>query len=307
MQGKQGSAISITVGVSADLKFDKLVLAYRPEGASEFLGREMKSVAEGRYGAEIPTSATGGNVVAYYIEAEDAEGNAIASKGSVDAPMVIALSSSRTAAIRKVVEPEHNEEEEEAPKYRYFAALLFGTGFGWATGVGDVNHDVSINPAGMALAGLGQVAPEFGYWMSSSLMLSLQLRYQFVTGTTDVYANGKVYHAADYAFAAFAKATWRWGDESLHPFFSLAAGGGQIRHVVTFGTKLIPPPNACGPNGTQTCVDTIAAGPILIGPGGGITYDLMDRLALVGQINTVLGFPTFTFNVDVNVGVAFGF
>ncbi len=305
MQGKQGSAISITVGVSPDLKFDKLVLAYRPEGASEFLGREMKSVAEGRYGAEIPTSATGGNVVAYYIEAEDAEGNPVASKGTVDSPMVIALSSSRSAAIRKVVEPEHPEEEEEAPTYRYFAALLFGTGFGWATGVGDVNHDVSINPAGMALAGLGQLAPEVGYWMSSSLMLSLQLRYQFVTGTTDVYANGKVYHAADYAFAAFAKATWRWGEDKFHPFFSLAAGGGQIRHVVTFGTKLIPAD--CGPHMNQTCVDTIAAGPILIGPGGGITYDLTDRLAVVGQANSVLGFPTFTFNIDLNVGVAVGF
>src|SRR5213078_2050042 len=37
-EAKQGSAISITVGVSPDLKFDKLILAYRPEGASEFLG-----------------------------------------------------------------------------------------------------------------------------------------------------------------------------------------------------------------------------------------------------------------------------
>jgi len=219
--------------------------------------------------------------------------------------MVIALSSSRSAGIRKVTEPDHNEEEEEAPSYRYFAALLFGTGFGWATGVGDVNHDVSINPAGMALAGLGQLAPEVGYWMSSSLMLSLQLRYQFVSGPTDVYANGKVYHAADYAFAAFAKATWRWGDDKLHPFFSLAAGGGQIRHVVTFGSKLIPAD--CGPHMNQTCVDTIAAGPILIGPGGGITYDLTDRFAVVGQANSVLGFPTFTFNIDLNVGVAMGF
>ncbi|HXJ21161.1 MAG TPA: tetratricopeptide repeat protein [Polyangia bacterium] len=304
-QSKQGSAISITVGVSPDLKFDRIVLAYRPEFAAEFLGREMKSVAEGRYGAEIPTSATGGNTVAYYIEAQDAEGNSVASKGTVDAPMVITLSSSRAAAVRKPAEPERNEEEEEAPNYRYFAALLFGTGFGWATGVGDVNHDVSINPAGMALAGLGQIAPEFGYWMSSSLMLSLQLRYQFVTGTTDVYANNHVYHAANYAFAAFAKATWRWGDEKWHPFFSLAAGGGQIRHVVTYGSKLIPP--TCGPQGNQTCVDTIAAGPVLIGPGGGITYDLMDRFALVAQANSVLGFPNFTFNIDLNIGVAVGF
>src|SRR5579863_7117801 len=76
--GKKGSAISITVGVQPDVKFDKMVLAYRPEGAAEFLGREMKAVAEGRYGAEIPTTATLGATVAYYVEADDADGNAVA-------------------------------------------------------------------------------------------------------------------------------------------------------------------------------------------------------------------------------------
>ncbi|MFL5307260.1 MAG: tetratricopeptide repeat protein [Polyangia bacterium] len=303
-EAKQGSAISITVGVSPDLKFEKLVLAYRPEGATEFLGREMKAVAEGRYGAEIPTTATAGNVVAYYIEADDAEGNAIATKGTVEAPMTIALSGGH-AIVKKKPEPGEGGEEEEAPDYRYFAALSLGTGFGWATGVGDVNHDVSINPPGMAWARLGHIAPEFGYWMSSSLMLSLQLRYQFVTGTTDVHSGGKVFHSANYAFAAFAKATWRWGEEKIHPFFSLSAGGGQIRHVVTFGSKLIPAD--CGPNMNQTCIDTIAAGPILIGPGGGVTYDLTDRFAVVAQANSVLGFPNFTFNIDIDLGVAMGF
>jgi tetratricopeptide (TPR) repeat protein len=306
-EAKRGSAISITVGVPPDLKFDKLVLAYRPEGGAEFLGREMKAVAEGRYGAEIPTTATAGNVVAYYIEADDADGNAVASKGSADQPLTIALSGGVAAARKKPAAREEAEEaEDETPDHRYFAALMLGTGFGWATGVGDVNHDVSINPPGMAWAKLGQIAPEVGYWMSSSLMLSIQLRYQFVTGTTDVYTTNKVYHGANYAFAAFAKATWRWGEDDWHPFFSLAAGGGQIRHVVTFGSKLIPPP-ACGPQGTQTCVDTIAAGPILVGPGGGISYDLTDRFALIAQANSVLGFPNFTFNVDIDVGVAAGF
>ncbi len=306
-EAKQGSAISITVGVSPDLKFEKLVLAYRPEGASEFLGREMKEVAEGRYGAEIPTTATGGNYVAYYIEADDAQGTAIATKGTVEAPMTIALSKGVAAVTKKKPpEPPPGGEEQEAPDYRYFAALSLGTGFGWATGVGDLNHDVSINPPGMAWAKLGHIAPEFGYWLSSSLMLSLQLRYQFITGTTDVYRSNMQYHAANYAFAAFAKATWRWGDDSWHPFFSLAAGGGQIRHVVTFGTKSIPRPD-CGPMMNQTCVDTIAAGPILLGPGGGISYDLTDRFSLIGQANSVLGFPNFTFNIDIDVGVAAGF
>jgi hypothetical protein len=308
-EGKKGSAISITVEVQSDLKFDKLILAYRPEGATEFLGREMKAVAEGRYGAEIPTTATLGASVAYYVEADDTDGNAVAARGSVDGPLVIKLDGVH-AAVRHQPDDEQ-EEEDEGPDHRYFVALLGGTGFGWATGVGDTNHDVMITPAGIAAASLFQIAPEGGYWLSSSLMVSLQLRYQHVSGTTDVFENGVDHHTANYAFAAFAKATWKWGEEKLHPFFSLALGGGQIRHVVTLkNAPLLNGVTGCGSSATnnnQTCVDTIAAGPILLGPGGGLFYDLTDTFSAVLQGDSVIGFPNFTFNVDIDIGVAYGF
>ena len=303
--GKKGSAISVTVGVQADLKFDKMVLAYRPEGATEFLGREMKQVAEGRYGAEIPTTATLGATVAYYVEADDADGNAVATKGTVDSPLVINLGGAK-AAVNKA-EGEGEEEEDDEPDHRYFAAFMLGSGFGWATGSGDTNHDVSISPAGIAPATLLQIAPEFGYWLTSSLMLSVQLRYQIITGTVDPYFNGVDYKTAHYAFAAFAKATWKLGDDegSFHPFFSLMGGGGYIRHVVTLHPTRAP--TGCGMMMNQSCVDTIQGGPILVGPGGGIFYDLTDNLSLVGQANAVLGFWDFTFNLDINVGLAYGF
>jgi len=303
--GKKGSAISITVGVQPDVKFDKMVLAYRPEGAAEFLGREMKAVAEGRYGAEIPTTATLGATVAYYVEADDADGNAVATKGTVDNPLVINLGGAK-AAVHKT-EGEGEEEEDEEPDHQYFVGFMLGSGFGWATGTGDTNHDVSISPAGIAPATLLQIAPEFGYWLTSSLMLSVQLRYQIITGTVDPYFNGVDYKTAKYAFAAFAKATWKLGDDegSLHPFFSLMGGGGYIRHVVTLHPTRAP--TGCGPMMNQSCVDTIQGGPILVGPGGGIFYDLTDNLSLVGQANAVLGFWDFTFNLDINIGIAYGF
>jgi hypothetical protein len=302
-EGKKGSAISITVGISSDLKFDKMVLAYRPEGATEFLGREMKEVAEGRYGAEIPTTATLGASVAYYVEADDSDGNSVASSGSVDSPLVINLGGAH-AAVHKPEEGDEDEDD-EGPDHPYFVALLGGTGFGWATGVGDTNHDVMINPGGIAPASVFQIAPEFGYWWTSSLMFSLQLRYQHVSGTTDVFVGTKDYKTANYAFAVMGKATWKFGEDSssFHPFFSLAGGGGQIRHVVTL--KQLK--NTCGKAMNEACVDTIAAGPILLGPGGGIFYDLTDSLSLVGELDSVIGLPNFTFNVDINVGVAYGF
>ena len=55
---KQGSSIIVTVTVEESLKFSKLVLAYREQGTSDFLGREMEPVGDGAYRAEIPASAT---------------------------------------------------------------------------------------------------------------------------------------------------------------------------------------------------------------------------------------------------------
>ena len=47
------------------------MLAYREQGTSDFLGREMEPVGDGAYRAEIPASATAGSSVAYYMEAQD--------------------------------------------------------------------------------------------------------------------------------------------------------------------------------------------------------------------------------------------
>ena len=106
-----------------------MILAYRPEGATEFLGREMKEVADGRYGAEIPTSATSGGTVAYYIEAEDADGAPIAARGSVDNPLVIHLLgvgvSHRTG---DEDEDEDEDDDDEGPDHRYFVGLMAGIG-----------------------------------------------------------------------------------------------------------------------------------------------------------------------------------
>jgi hypothetical protein len=319
-QGKQGSAISISVGVQSDLKFDKLVLAYRPDGGSDFLGRQMKEVSEGTYAAEIPTSATGGRSVSYYIEAEDKEGSPVASRGSADSPLTITLKGSARPAVaaRKPDdedEGEDEDEEDEGTRSKLYFGLLGGTGGGYATGNGETNANVMIKPPGMAWSVL-QFAPEIGYWLRPNLMLSVQGRFQYIFGTTDLLkpdprtGNERVYHTANYAVAGFVKATWRFGEGTYRPFFSLAAGGGDIRHVVTFKTL-----KECGvqtqggvmTSKMQPCTDTISAGPLAFGPGGGIMANVADHVAVVLQINTQLAFPDFTFNGDLDLGAAVQF
>jgi len=300
--GRRGAAIVITVGVQNELAFEKLVLEYRPEGASDFRGRDMRPVAEGTYRAEIPADATLGHMVAYYVEARDKDGAPVAGRASAENPLVIQLSGEPlwSAVAGGAQEP---EEGEGRAARRFFVALLAGTGAGWASGYGDTNADTMYKPAAFTMASLGQLVPEVGYWTSPMLMISLQGRFQAVTGPTDVYADGRVYHTANYAAAGFLKATWtarRPG--AAHPFFSLAAGYGQIRHVVQFDSL-----KACGPSGQQVCVDTIATGPVAVGPGAGIFVDLGAHFVAVFQLDTQLTFPAYSVNLDGNLGLGVRF
>ncbi|MES1210061.1 MAG: hypothetical protein ABUS79_29350, partial [Pseudomonadota bacterium] len=248
--GKQGNPIRITVNVDGSLKFRRLVLAYRPEGPGQFFGREMEPSGPGAYSAEIPERATGGASVAYYIEAQDDDGQPVASRGSEERPLVVQLAGSEPAPAAVARKARHREDdateivahghaggdddEDGAATARWFASLLVGGGFGTTSGHGELNAD-SAAPGSVAGAPLGQVSPELGYWLSPNLMLSAQGRIQMVRGPTEIDANGRVYSPAGWAFALFAKASWFFGSGGLRSYISGGLGGGQIRHVVTFG------------------------------------------------------------------------
>jgi hypothetical protein len=134
-------------------------------------------------------------------------------------------------------------------------------------------------------------------------MLSLQIRYQFITGPTEIKdAMNKIYHPANFALAVFAKATWMLSHGSFHPLLSLALGGGQIRHVVKHPTM-----RTCGQNMTTDCIDTIAGGPVLAGAGAGVMYTLTPHVALLAVANLQIGAPNFTVNLDGNLGAAYLF
>ena len=182
---------------------------------------------------------------------------------------------------------------------RYQIGALVGGGFGWASGMGDVNADTRA-PSSFAGAKLGQLALEAGYWWKADVMLSLQGRLQLVTGPTVVETTDHTYEPAKYAGAIFGAATWSPETGPLRPFVSGSIGAGRIRHVVT-----LPSLKDCGASHSETCVDTVGAGPFLAGVGGGLTYPLTDNLVLVGALATQIGAPTFTFNVDVDAGLAF--
>lgn len=323
-RARRGKAIPLSAVVGSDVKgYTKIMLEYRPEGAPEYLEREMKKSGN-KYTAEIPASATDGNLITYYIEADTDDDNAdsIATSGSEDRPYSISLSGPSEAGGSG--EPECDGEDcEEDGSRPYFAALMGGIGYGFTTGNGEINTRNKVSP-GFAPAAAAQIAPEIGYFITPTFRLSLQFRYQILAGTTPLnldaaltdaqkaaYPNDLKQCGEDHlcstrtksALAVLARGTWFFGAGLIRPYFSLALGGGQIRHLVRFGSL----GKVCGTNGDQDCVDTVLAGPIFAGPGGGVLLAVLPNVGVLVDVTSVLGFPNFTYNFDLNGGVAVRF
>jgi len=309
-EGTQGGAITISAHIDFNLGAKKLILAYRPDGASEFLGRVMKEVTQGNWTGDIPATATAGNRVAYYIEAQKEDDSTLGTKGTADDPLIIVLKGSGAPEKNKPSGGDDDDDDDEGPSW--FIGLGVGTGVGYATGYGEVNADRKITP-GFAAASLVHVLPEIGYFLKPHIILSVQLRLQIITAATDLYlpaatmsndcGSDRICSAAKNAIAGFAKLTYLFGEGALHPYIAGAVGGGQIRHVASFAKVL----NCGGGTHMSGCTDTILAGPVFVGAGGGLYINLTDNFALTLGIATQLGFPNFTFNIDFNGGVAVEF
>ncbi|HVR60468.1 MAG TPA: hypothetical protein VMU50_01140, partial [Polyangia bacterium] len=210
------------------------------------------------------------------------------------------------------------EEEDRGGASRFYLGVQVGTGFGWMTGYGEVNVNDKVDPSGFAMAQLGHLAPELGIFVKPNLMVSVQGRFQLVTGATPLplpmvdktdprYQAVSTACGGDYlcspangAIAVLARLTYFFGGQApVRPFAGLSAGGGYIRHVAPFKTQA-----KCGSKGDEVCVDTVAAGPVLFGPDGGILYAFSKHIGLVLGVNTQFAVSHFTFNVDVNAGLA---
>jgi len=187
------------------------------------------------------------------------------------------------------------------PVARFTASMLFGTGYGWSEGTGDLN--VQIPFSGGSAARLGHALVEAGVLFPRvRLFLVTGPRLQVVTGTTDVYTNGQVYRSATRAYAWFGKVGWLplAPEARLQPYVAASLGYGEIRHLARL-TTITP---TCGPNRDQTCVDTVTSGPYFVGAGGGLRWRFNDRIEAVVAVEAQLGAPDRTFNIDGNLGFA---
>jgi hypothetical protein len=317
--GRTGMAVPVTARVSPSLTFERLVLAYRPEGATDFLARDMERDEGGDYVARIPEPATHGESVSYYVEARARNGQAVASSGTSEEPHTVRLTSDGPEPVAEVDGAAEPSEEPGRPGAapRVWLSLGIGGGGGWAKGTPEVNRNYqdattrqvrALEWKNVAPARLMHFSPELGFFVSPKLLLSVQGRLQVTTGATEVRHDSckpsGVCEPASGAVAVLGKATWILRDrEALRPFISLGAGGGYIRYLVNM--KDMPLPPDCGPMRNQVCIDTVAGGGFLVGPAAGFIYDLSKAFSVTAALNTLVGLPDTAFNLDLNLGIAY--
>jgi hypothetical protein len=188
----------------------------------------------------------------------------------------------------------------------FFLAMLAGTGTGIASGKAELNERHSIAASGFSPAQFGHIAPEIGVFLLPRLLLSAQLRLQYVAGVqseylTDVCGTGEHFcRPSRLGLAGFGRIAWLAGDGIVHFVPGLAVGGGNIRHAQEYADDF-----GCGEKRDTSCVDTVASGPFLFGPSVGLLVELGDTVGLMASLNTQLGVPKFTINFDFNAGVTF--
>ena len=308
--GQVGRPVPITVLPDKDLGASALVLRYRAASASSFTDLALQKGPAGAFEAAIPASATTGQQVVYFIEARRADGSVIVRRGSAADPIVVAL-----VEVAKPAVATANPTPPAKASPRFYFALLGGTGVGTVSGTGEETGN-SVTSSGIGWTRAGQLAPEIAYFVTPQLRLGVQARLQLVTGATPFHllqyndpnecGSDHICSSFTGAFAGLAKVAWSFfePESAFQLYASLSAGYGTIRHVAKVSS-----PQTCGGTATNnyagTCMDTVAAGPVLFGPGVGFQYRVSDGVGLVVEIDGLVGVPNFTANADLNVGVAF--
>lgn len=292
-KGQPGAPIMIAARVS-NSDVAKVVLAYKA-GDDDYTTKDLLKSGS-HFSGQIPASATSGRKVSYYLEAQDSEGTVLASVGGEARPLVVSLGG------KDCGDDEECDEGGGPAGPPLFIGILGGIGVGYTTGHSDLtNANKVIN--GFAPSSAFHIAPEFGYFISADWRLSLQARIQIVSGPTPLVDGSGTHQPAKIGIAALARSAWFFGSGGLRPYATAALGGGQIRHVVVFDKAA----RMCGANGDQKCIDTVTAGPLLVGGGGGLSIALTDNVGLIVEVNALLGVPKFTAHFDFNGGLSLRF
>jgi hypothetical protein len=211
---------------------------------------------------------------------------------------------------KKTSDDTDKDKDDEGPGQNgtIFLGVTLGSSAGLASGNGHMNPAHTLGGAGFAIGQIGQIEPQLGFFVSSTTMLSIVGRFQYVSGLNGENlcgAQGNSFcNPTTLVGAVLGRVTFLVSDGPLHFTAGGQIGGGYVAHAVVFGND-----TNCGTSMTDAghteCVDALLGGPFLIGPTVGLLWELGDVANFVAGVNTELGAPKFTFNFDVDIGLAF--
>jgi hypothetical protein len=171
-----------------------------------------------------------------------------------------------------------------------------------ACGQGSGFHDLSacFQPGG-AWAGFFHLAPEVGFMLTPNLALSVEGRLQYIPQDQKFQR-----FAARGAISGLLK-LMRYTKQSQVRFFgtALAGGGEGFRFVVKPGSSITDPNDPLYK--VRDFTDTVKAGPVIAGLGGGVYFEASKRASIVAEVHALAGFPTFGVVLDGNVALQINF
>ncbi len=197
------------------------------------------------------------------------------------------------------------EDEEEVSRPRGFRRTpgTLWVGFGMGTGYGahltrDLEHHAGrkVSP-GFAGGGLLQMMPELGIQYDRKLSLSIQSRHQYIrpSGGADMAVSGQ---PPRMAHALLAHLFYElWAGKQLQFLGTATLGGGS-----GFRLKVKEDPSVM-----LNSSDTIAGGPVVLGPGLGLGYAFSDRLIATTETRLLLGMGNVAAVLEGSLGVQYSF
>jgi hypothetical protein len=284
-EAKSNAPVQIEAFVAPEITTSKVVVMYRPEGATEFTEVKLKKEGDCKYTGSIPTSALKGTLLHYYVAAYADGPKPVASKGSSGSPNIIEV----TAGTGGVATANDNEDPigkgggggggvdasvssgvtvTGPKKARILIALAGGTGFGYVTGTTEGMNTVKNCCIGSSLVVL---QPEIGFFVNPKMSVGIAGRIGMPIG-----ANVEGHATAAPGVLARIR-------------LSLADNGDGIRVMGQIGAGILR--NTIKLDNSMPGMDTdvVAQGPLLVGGGIGYAKHLSSSLAFTADLSALAG------------------
>lgn len=308
-----GRSQPIEVHAGSDVASLRLVVAYRPEGATEFTEVALTKQGECKYVGEIPAAVMKGSLVHYYVAALNENSKAVASRGSSGSPNILEL----TAAVGGGVGAGDGEDPigggtasggtvsggvlAGGKPPRVYIAVAGGTGFGYVSGKTEFGAPVDQCCVGNSLV---VITPELGYFVNRQLSIGIAGRLGLPIGANIDGPQGK---SSTLAPGVLARVRYALSSSGEGLRLMGQVGAGIVRNTI----KL-----TAAEDGMD--VDIVGQGPLLLGAGVGFTKQLSANLAFLADVSALGAIAVVDklgnapnlgsgIGADLSIGFAVGF